>query len=123
MPLAQIQQRQVPTQQTVAPGALTVLIVKNLPSFRTGFSINRGTCAISDYNGIGLLALSSGRVTADSSCRRKRWGCKKVHLTLRPSGTKESILVRSGPSSFCLHVENEYPKGPLHRLPSALLPF
>lgn len=100
-----------------------MLIVKNLPSFRTGFSINRGTCAISDYNGIGLLALSSGRVTADSSCRRKRWGCKKVHLTLRPSGTKESILVRSGPSSFCLHVENEYPKGPLHRLPSALLPF
>lgn len=111
-PLAQIQQRQVPTQQTVAPGALTVLIVKNLPSFRTGFSINRGTCAISDYNGIGLLALSSGRVTADSSCRRKRWGCKKVHLTLRPSGTKESILVRSGHPAFVCRLKMSIQKGP-----------
>lgn len=109
MPLAQIQQCQVPTQQTAAPGAPTVLTAKNLPSFRTGFSINRGTCAIYDYNGIGLLARSSGRVTADSSYRRKRWGRKKVPLTLHPSGTKESILARSGPSSFCLQVENEYP--------------
>lgn len=117
MPLAQLQQCQVPTQQTAAPGAPTVLTAKNPPSFRTGFSINRGTCAIYDYNGIGLLARSSGRVTADSSCRRKRWGRKKVPLTLHPSGTKESILARSGPSSFCLQVENEYPKGPLAQAP------
>lgn len=91
---------------------------------RTGFPINRGACAIYDYKAelgywLSPPHLGHWQGTAASSCRRKRWGRKKVHLTLHPSGTKESILVTSGPSSFCLKVGNEYPKGPVR---GSLLP-
>lgn len=55
-------------------------------------------------------------MTAASSCRRKRWGCKKAHLTLH-LGQKNQLWSEVGHLAFVWRLEMSIQKGPLSQAP------
>lgn len=123
MPLAQMQQCQVPTQQTVAPGAPTVLTAKNLPSFRNGFFINHGSVLFMITMDLGywLSPLAGWQLIQAAGGKGgvvRRSPSPSAHL-----GQKNQFWSEVGHPAFVCRLKMSIQNGPLHTLPSALLPF